>query len=263
MACIGCHDWGEYKSLGEEGPQLVNVAERMRWDWFQRWMRNPARILSGTSMPNYFGASYASPKAADQIATLWAGLELGKAAVPDGYRTADLDAGGESKPVPGKESIVIRWDMPEATPAAIAVGLPGGKLSYCFDAGRSQVLYAWSGGFIDMTETLLKKTDKNKMTPTAAIVGAVIYRNLDFPIRAGDRDRLPQRRFRGYRLIDGIPEFHYTVDGIDVYERLSPVPGEQSIRRELRFGKVEGPVWFEGREVPRGPDVKVETKLAK
>ena len=53
------------------------------------------------------------------------------------------------------------------------------------------------------------------------------------------------------------------MDGIDVYERLSPVPGEQAIRRELRFGKVEGPVWFEGREVPRGMDVRVETKLAK
>ncbi len=260
MSCIGCHDWGEYKSLGEEGPQLINAAERMRWDWFERWMRNPARILSGTSMPNYFG-SMPHARAEEMIGTLWAGLELGKKApVPDGYRVADLGAGAEAKPVPGKEAIVIRWDMPESTPAAIAVGLPG-KLSYCFDAGRSQVLYAWQGGFVDLTDTLLKKTDKNRMTPTAALVGDIIYRSKEFPIRVSDRERIPQRKFKGYRLVGGVPEFHYQVDGIDVYEKLSPLADGKAILREVTFSRVDGPVWFEGREVTRGTNVKVEARI--
>ncbi len=261
MSCIGCHDWGAYKSLGEEGPQLIDAASRMRFDWFKRWMRNPARILSGTSMPNYF-SSLPRARAVDSIHTLWAGLELGaKAPVPDGYRAGDLEVYGEAKPVPGKEAILVRWDMPEATPAAIAVGLPGG-LSYCFDAGENRVLYAWSGGFIDLKGTLLRKTDPNRRTPTAGLVGEIFWRGTEFPIRMGPERRIPQRRFKGYRLIDGFPQFHYQIDGLDVFEKLTPVMGQKAIRRELTFSRVDQQVFFEGRAVPRGTNVKLEAKLS-
>jgi mono/diheme cytochrome c family protein len=226
MACIGCHDWGTNKALGEEGPQLQNAAERLRFDWYERWMRNPARILSGTSMPNYFGGM-APERASPRIHALWAAMELGaKAPVPDGFRVSDLEVTSEAKPVVGKEAVVVRWDMPEATPAAIAVGLPGG-LSYCFDAGRSQLLYAWRGGFLDMTGTLLRKTDEKKFTPTAALVGTVFWRSTP---EAGSR------KFKGYRLIGGIPEFHYLVDGVEVREILEPVDGGIR-RRRMTTGK--------------------------
>jgi hypothetical protein len=259
MSCIGCHDWGAFKSLGEEGPQLLGVAARLRYDWFERWMRNPARILSGTSMPNYFpGADRA--RAIESIQTLWAGLALGeKAPAPDGYRTADLEVSGEARPAPGKEAVVVRWDMPEATPAAIAVGLPGG-VSYCFDAGESRLLYAWAPGFVDLTGTLLRKTDAGRRTPTAALVGEVFWRSDGFPIRMGPERRVPRRRFKGYRLIGGIPQFHYQVDDIDVYEKLSPA-GPKAIRRELTFSRVAGPVYFEGRLVPEGTNVTLEARL--
>jgi len=219
MACIGCHDWGANKALGEEGPQLLNAAERLRFDWYVRWMRNPARILSGTSMPNYFGAMPAE-RAMPRIHALWAAMEMGeKAPVPDGFRVSDLEVTSEAKPVVGKEPVVIRWDMPEATPAAIAVGLPGG-LSYCFDAGKSQLLYAWRGGFLDLSGTLLRKTDEKKLTPTAALVGTVFWRA---PVEGGSR------KFKGYRLVGGVPEFRYLVDGVEVREILEPVDG--GIRR--------------------------------
>jgi cytochrome c5 len=255
MACIGCHDWGENKALGEEGPQLINATERLRFDWFERWMRNPARILSGTSMPNYFG-SIPAERARERIHTLWAGMDRGPTGpVPDGYLAGDVAASAEAKPVAGKEAVVVRWDMPEATPAAIAVALPGG-LSYCFDAGRSQVLYAWSGGFIDLTGTLLRKVDKNRLTPTAALIGEMVYHSAGFPIRTGTPDHVPQVRFRGYRLIGGIPEFMYEVDGIAVREMLAPEG--KTIRRQLVFSRVRGSVWFEGKNVPDGDNVKVE-----
>lgn len=261
MSCIGCHDWGANKSIGEEGPQLIDAAARLRFEWFERWMRNPARILSGTSMPNYFSGA-ARGGAQPVIHALWAGLELGaKAPVPDGYRTSDLAAASEAKPVPGKDAVVVRWDMPGATPAAIAVGLPGG-LSYCFDAGESRVLYAWSGGFLDLTGTLLRKTDEKKLTPTAALAGEVFWRGAEFPIRVGAARRIPQRRFKGYRLMDGAPEFHYQVDGIDVYEKLTPVAGERAIRRDLTFRAVDRPMFFEGRPVPRGLSVRIQARIA-
>ena len=212
MACIGCHDWGANKALGEEGPQLQNAAERLRFDWYERWMRNPARILSGTSMPNYFGGM-AAERAGPRIHSLWAAMELGaKAPVPDGFRVSDLEVSSEAKPIVGKEAVIVRWDMPEATPAAIAVGLPGG-LSYCFDAGQSKLLYAWRGGFVDMTGTLLRKTDAKKLTPTAALIGSIFWR--------ADKEA-GLRKFKGYRLVNGVPEFRYFVDGVEVREMLTP-----------------------------------------
>jgi hypothetical protein len=252
MACIGCHDWGKYKALGEEGPDLITAGERMRFEWYERWMRSPTRILSGTSMPPVPNV--------ERARLLWAAVEAGpKLPVPEGYLTSSAALGSEAKPVPGKEAIVIRWDMPEATPAAIAVGLPGGKISYCFDAGAGFVRYAWRGGFLDMSGTLLRKTDKSKLTPTAELLGEVFYRTSEPPIRIGDDKRIPRFRFHGYRLLASIPEFRYEVDDIEVRETLNA--SANGIHRMLTFSRVDRPVWFEGKPVPRGVNVKVEAEL--
>jgi cbb3-type cytochrome oxidase cytochrome c subunit len=275
MACIGCHDWGENKALGEHGPQLVNAAQRLREDWFHRWMLDPTRILSGTSMPNYFTST--PPEQADEtITALWAALlKGGDQPAPDGFeQTAENDP--EAKPVPTDTPIVIRWDMPEATPAAIAVGMPG-ELSYCFDAGETRLRYAWHGGFIDLSGTLLSKRDpETQLSYTAALVGDIFFRSASFPIRVGRLEEIPRRQFRGYRLIDGFPEFHYTVEGIDVREKIIQAQGAVGIVREFRFDVVDQPVWLlpeaaEGVEitssvaatepgpivVPQGQDVTV------
>ncbi|MFN0103642.1 MAG: c-type cytochrome [Bryobacteraceae bacterium] len=259
MACIGCHDWGVNKSLGEESPQLQNAAERLRFDWYKRWMRNPARILSGTSMPNYFGGM-TPERARPRMHALWAAMEWGaKAPAPDGFRVSDLEVTAEAKPVVGKEAVVVRWDMPEATPAAIAVGLPGG-FSYCFDAGRSKLLYAWRGGFLDMTGTLLRKTDNKKLTPTAGIIGEIFWRaGNDYPVLVGNDKRTPQRKFKGYRLVDGAPEFRYLLDGMLITERLVAEP--KTIRRRLTFDRIDGPVYLEGKLLERGRNVVAEGTL--
>jgi hypothetical protein len=243
MACIGCHDWGEHKALGEHGPQLVNAAQRLREDWFRRWMMDPARILSGTSMPNYFSST--PPEQADEtIASLWATLVKGAdQAAPEGFEQ-NVENDPEAKPIPTDSPIVVRWDMPEATPAAIAVGLPGG-VSFCFDAGEARLRYAWHGGFVDLSGTLLSKRDpETKLSYTAALVGEVFFRSDSFPIRIGRLEEIPQRRFRGYRLVDGFPEFHYTVDGINVYEKIVKAEGLIGIVREFRFDAVDRPVWL-------------------
>lgn len=279
MACIGCHDWGIHKSTGEQAPQLINTALRLRYDWYHRWMLSPGRILSGTSMPNYF-SSIDRKRADETIDSLWAALSMGdRMTLPDGLGTAKTDA--EAKPAPDREAIVIRWDMPEATPAAIAVGLPG-QVSYCFDAGESRLRYAWLGGFVDMTGTLYRKTDANLLTPTATLVGEVFYRSPEFPLRIGSVERIPQRRFRGYRIVQGSPEFHYQLDGIDVHERVVPAKNKKGITREFTIARVDQPMWFlagqtdgvflsstrgafqNGRlQIPRGSDVHFSVTISK
>ena len=255
MGCIGCHGWRERRSLGENGPYLTHAAERLRYDWFHRWMRDPARIISGTSMPNYFGPMDPG-EAREKIDALWAALSMGESMpLPEGFTAVRTEPGSEAQPVPTSRPIVIRWDMPEATPSAFAVGLPGG-VSYCFDAGESRLRYAWLGGYVDMTGTLYEKRDRaTRLTRTADLVGEVFYRPEGFPLRVGDPDRIPQRRFRGYRLIDGYPEFHYQVDGIDVYEKARPTAAKNGVLRDFRVKSVQQPMWFIADE-PEGAEMK-------
>ena len=274
MGCIGCHGWGAFPSLGENGPELSGAGDRLRWPWFKRWMREPTRIIAGTSMPSYFGGSE-SPEAVNAISELWSAFQAtSERPPPFGFRLADASRSGESKPVPTDRAIVVRWDMPEATPAAIAVGLPGG-ISYCFDAGESKLRYAWRDGFVDMSRTLLnKKNRQTNLTETAEIIGNIFFREGGFPIRVGDRDRIPQRRFRGYRLVDSIPEFHYQVDGISVFERIEPTDG--GLVRKFRIVDVQQPMWFvpteaegveirstlDGFAIPSGETVLFEVTIA-
>ena len=242
LGCVGCHGWRQFAALGENGPNLFETGRRLRRDWFLRWMRGPERILAGTSMPNYFGAADPARARLD-LANLWAAFRSSaELPLPVGFQAARASLGDEAMPVPGERAIVVRWDMPEATPASIAVGLPDG-VSYCFDAGEARLRYAWRGGFLDLSPTLLsKKNRETNRTETARIVGEIFFREGPYPIRVGDRRRIPQRRFRGYRLIDSFPEFRYEVDGIEVRERILPIQG--GLVRRFRLEKVDRPMWF-------------------
>ena len=273
MGCIGCHGWGEFPSLGENGPTLSEAGLRLRPEWFRRWMRDPARILPGTSMPSYFGGTE-TEEFLDFIGDVWAAFRDASVLDPPfGFRTSDASASGEAVPVPTERAVVVRWDMPDATPASINVGLPGG-ISYCFDAGESRLRYAWRGGFIDLTRTLLtKKNPETNLTEVAEIVGEIFFREGPYPIRMGEDRRIPQRRFRGYRLVDSIPEFHYEVDGVGVFERIEAAGS--GILRRFRIKQVDQLMWFEpvegdgtsvrttleGNRIPHGENVSFEVTV--
>ena len=256
LGCIGCHGWDRFPALGEDGPNLYSAGQRLRYNWFLRWMRNPARILPNASMPAFF-SSMDPDKSKTIIDELWnAFLSAPDLPPPAGFQSITASLGSEEMPVPDDKAIVIRWDMPEATPAAIAVGLPG-KISYCFDAGESRLRYAWQGGFIDTSSVLFaKKNRETNLTETARILGDIFFREGRFPIRVQDRDLIPQRRFLGYKIVDTFPEFHYQVDGIDVYERILPV--EHGIVRKFRVASVEQPMWFIPAE---NPGVQIHSNL--
>ena len=244
MGCVGCHGFQGHDPLGEDGPDLTHAGRRLRADWFRRWMRDPARIVSGTSMPNYF-TSTARAETERTIGALWAAFSHGeKMPLPQGLAGGPLEGDGESLLVPEDEPIVVRWYMPEATPAAIAVGLPGG-VSYCFDAGESRLRYAWLGGFLDTTGTLTEKRDPaTQRTRTPDLIGDIFYRTVESPLRVGSPESLPATRFRGYRLVDGHPEFHYEIGGVEVYERITATERRDGIRRKFHLPRVEQPTWL-------------------
>lgn len=162
---------------------------------------------------------------------------------------------------PAGEPIVERTLMPDAAPSSFAVGFPNG-VGFCFDPVRGGLSYAWRGGFVDLTPA---RPGIGKFIQPVKLPGEPVYRETGpFPLRRGDRHRVPEVVFKGYRLHATSVEFHYTVDGIRVSETVSPrAAGEGVVRRfridpgdtDSRWWYVPGPV--EG-PLPAAPAGRLE-----
>jgi mono/diheme cytochrome c family protein len=150
FGCISCHDLAGIPNAGTRGPDLVGMGQRVRYDWYQRWLEQPQRMAPGTRMPSVFtgGKSLMDKvlggKADAQAEAIWAYLSLGPTLpLPEGMGPPKgLVLTVEDKPV------LLRTFMPEAGARAIAVGFPGG-VSTAFDANTCRLSYAWSGNFLD------------------------------------------------------------------------------------------------------------------
>jgi len=133
---------------------------------------------------------------------------------------------------------LYRIFMPDAGPAAIAVNLPN-QLSYCWDAGSCRLRYAWQGEFLDPKKYFDKKAEKN-----ATILGTVFYRDkTTYPLKF-TLDKDPAVDFKGYKLIDRYPEFHYTIDGKDVYELIKPKEDGSGLIRSFKIPEATQQLFF-------------------
>lgn len=125
-----------------------------------------------------------------------------------------------------------------ASPAAIAVALPN-EVSYCWDAGTSYLRFAWAGGFLDNSDLW-----KGKGNAAANVVGSVFFRSkTGFPIRIGE-EKPSEIVYKGYQLKKRYLEFHYQVDGTDVYELIHEATDGTGLERIFRIPEVTDPVTF-------------------
>ncbi len=153
-------------------------------------------------------------------------------------------ASHSSKPLPPyteEPPFLYRIFVPEASPTAIAVSLPR-NISYCWDAATCHLRYAWEGGFLDNTEIW-----KGHFQAYAKIAGTIFYRSkARFPLHPDRPGNIPTVQFKGYSLIDRYPEFHYTINGIDVYELLKENEDGSGLSRTFRIPKSDRIIWFVG-----------------
>ena len=150
LGCISCHDIAGIPNTGTRGPDLATIDQRVRYDWYERWMHQPLRMAPGTRMPQAFVDNKSTlstvlngnPHA--QAEAMWAYLSLGTGLpLPEGLE-------------PPKGLIISVKDRPEllrtflndAGTKAIAVGYPGG-VSVAFSADQCRLSYAWAGNFLD------------------------------------------------------------------------------------------------------------------
>ncbi len=157
-SCISCHVWNGKQFAqpdpGAVGTDLTRLSGRLRRDWFDRHLENPARTHPGTPMPSIFMkgkpamlASILDGDAARQKDALWGYFALGKAA-PEPQPAPPLPI---AAPARGEPALV----------AQIPVRMPDGEVleSICiltsdhdlavYDLGTFSLHSIYSGGRIE------------------------------------------------------------------------------------------------------------------
>lgn len=127
-----------------------------------------------------------------------------------------------------KRPQVQRMFLPDASPAAIAVALPG-DLSYCFDAGKCRLRYVWKGGFIDGWPYW-----RSNGSSMAKIDGEKIYTEETFTFSTLTKKLPPPPKFHGYSVDkEGLPTFRYSHLGINWTETIKPLADGTGIERHF------------------------------
>ncbi|HEY8506333.1 MAG TPA: hypothetical protein VIL46_17235, partial [Gemmataceae bacterium] len=267
FGCISCHDIAGIANTGTRGPELSTVNQRVRYEWFRRWLEQPQRMDPGTRMPQVFaGGRSLYPALLDgdadaQAEAMWAYLSLGP--------SLPLPFGLEPPPglviQVGERPEILRTFMPNgAGDRAVAVGYPGG-VSAAFDAQQCRLAYAWAGNFLDASPVWA-----NRGGAPAKLLGPVFWTSPpgnpwgsgkeppDFATRAkdpaygaalpdGQLYQGPMRvRFAGYTLdAAGLPTFRYRVedgDGSALTIAETPRPAKSTVATGvLREFKLQGP----------------------
>lgn len=247
MNCIQCHNVAGRASTGTPGPDLAQMAERLRYDAFSRWIHDPKLTRPGTRMPSFFlnGLSgftdLLGGDADKQVDAIWAYLSLGEfMPLPDGL----VDASSLTLLVKN-EPMIFRSFIKGAGVRAIAVGYPE-QIHLAFDASKCLVAEAWEGEFLNAAGAWANRGG----TETNPRGGAVKWTAPKDPLFvsasvAGGPSSEIVPKFRGYRLDDQRrPTFVYELRAgeIEVLVNEQPLPSrsEGLARMTQRFA-LEGP----------------------
>lgn len=156
FGCISCHDLAGIPNSGTRGPDLATSVQRVRHDWYTRWMWDAQRMAPGTRMPTVFaGGQTLLPqllggKAEQQAEAMWVYMALGQGLpLPEGITPKGKSSRQLALQV-GERPFVLRTFMPQAGARSFAVGFPGG-VSLAYDAHACRTAYSWAGGFLDAT----------------------------------------------------------------------------------------------------------------
>lgn len=239
--CLACHQV-DRKIVG---PSFVEIAgiHRNNPQGIVDWAINPGKKRpDAIQMPSM---SFLGEEKLKLIADYMLEAAQGKKEVAN---DSNGDGGNQ---VPSLEDTVRprvqRIFMPDAGPAAIAVAMPG-TLSYCWDAGNCQLRYAWRGQFIDPWPVW-----KGNGNGLATVKGQILFKSApdqSTHLKSGEDSSLGSRKFLGYRLVDGLPEFRYRVGSVEVTELIKPIPGDSGMTQLfsihgaggiLRFNLSQGP----------------------
>ena len=236
--CISCHLFKDAPSGGTPGPRLDQFAERLRYEWYAAYMRDPVRFKPGTKMPSFQSKGASAVKSVlggdfhAQSEAMWSYFTLGSSMPPP----PDLELGRRGLRVAvGERPVVLRAFLTGLGPRAIAVGMPSG-LHFAYDAGAVRLAQAWKGDFLDASGAWAGRGGTELGGLGEKIWDAPAGALLSLP-----GPDAPVARFEGYELdAQGLPSFLWSLGKIEVHEtiRTMLVP-RPTLRRELRVTRLE------------------------
>ena len=154
FSCIKCHDMLGIPNAGTRGPDLASTVERVRHDWFTRWIIDPQRLQPGTRMPSVFydngkRSAYTEILGGDpdkQRLALWQYLLVCRnLPAPQGLVVQKVLR------VPDRDLVnAFRTFLPDISARGIAVRHQSG-VHVAFDAQACRLAYAWAGEFLEMS----------------------------------------------------------------------------------------------------------------
>ena len=265
LSCVACHTFARYPSLGIPALGLETMGHRLEWDWFRRYLPDPAALRPGTRMPSFWPDGHAvnesllGGKTDAQIQAIWAYLADGsKAEVPTGL------VRGRQELVPSGEPLIYRNFIAGAGPRAIGVGYPE-KANLAFDAATLRPALVWQGSFIDAARHSNGRGegfepplgDHPVSLPSGPPLAILADPAAPWPAETGAAAGF---HFLGYQFdAHRRPVFRYGFRGITVEDAFVPKPGEVDMTfvRTLHFsGSAPGPVWFRAAmgTITAGPD---------
>lgn len=245
LACIACHGSAGNPSIGVQGPELSEMASRLEYDWYARWMADPTKMRPGTRMLNVFGSGK-SPitavhdgDAAKQIDAIWQYLSLGDSMpLPAGLVT-DRSSYELS---PSERPLYFGTFYKDASARTMTVGFPE-RVSAAFDLHHARWVEVWRGDFMNAKGTWDGRAGQLESASGSDVLAMPAGPSVAVGVGEGEwpaADKSAIKMIGHDRNELGHPTFRYALraSGIEVADGLTPVlaaGGSDLIRRiELR-----------------------------
>jgi mono/diheme cytochrome c family protein len=251
LSCIKCHRFGSKGTPGIQAIDMLTMTERLREDWFHRYMLAPTEYRPGTRMPLSFPEGKSALEtvfdgnADRQIDALWLYLSQGRnASKPTGLDSEAIVLAADSKPV------IYRNFIEGLSPRGIAVGYPE-HVNLAWDAGTMSLAILWQNEFIDAGKHWTGRGEGVQSPLGDKVIRfekAAPIAKLASPTDAWPTEKARERgyRFRGYSLnASGQPTFKYGFSDVEIEDTPRPIAkttnvSDSGFDRELKI-KVNKP----------------------
>jgi mono/diheme cytochrome c family protein len=248
LSCVKCHTFGGLGAPGIQAIDLQRMTNRLREDWFHRYLLAPATYRPGTRMPASFpdGKSVLpelfNGEPGQQVRAMWSYLVDGASArEPIGVAQEMIEL------LPTDRPILYRNFIQGLTPRGIGVGYPE-KVHLAWDANRMSLTLLWKGAFIDASRHWVGRGPGNQGPLGDEILTferAAPLARLENPAAIWPSAEKGQGKFLGYRLDEHrAPTFRYRMHDVTAEDRPQPIVKAGNaigMGRELKLtGKLHG-----------------------
>ncbi|MBI1247910.1 c-type cytochrome [bacterium] len=276
LSCVTCHNFNGKAAPVNKGLDIITTTQRLQYDWFNHYLRNPGAYRPRTVMPSAWPNGVAAHKTIlngdtdAQIQAIWYFLSLGRSAPdPSGIRQEKtmITADDQAKTYRGRSRV--------AGFRGIAVGFPE-KINYAFNAQTGTLSAIWQGDFInvnwggqgagdfhpaaraiqlDQDVSFMRLADDNMPWPRMPTTSKETPVNPDplYPKNLG-------YQFRGYYMDDAsIPTLMYRSGSVKIEDRSYAVEVEDrpQLKRTLKFDSPQPQtLWFRALS----GDVQIESE---